>query len=99
MLQLFDLSPSQHLSCCHPHRGKKLTVTLCFAADIDECQVQNGGCNQLCLNKLGSYRCSCYNGYALKDSRTCEGKRYWAAPFASVDAQELVTIFQRAGLH
>ncbi|PKU41491.1 hypothetical protein llap_8213 [Limosa lapponica baueri] len=41
-------------------------------SDIDECRVQNGGCNQLCLNKLGSYRCSCYSGFALKDSKTCE---------------------------
>uniref|UniRef100_A0A8B9R079 Growth arrest specific 6 n=1 Tax=Anas platyrhynchos TaxID=8839 RepID=A0A8B9R079_ANAPL len=40
--------------------------------DVDECKVQHGGCNQICLNKLGSYRCSCYSGYALKDSRTCE---------------------------
>uniref|UniRef100_A0A8B9DYK5 Growth arrest specific 6 n=1 Tax=Anser cygnoides TaxID=8845 RepID=A0A8B9DYK5_ANSCY len=40
--------------------------------DIDECKVQHGGCNQICLNKLGSYRCSCYSGYTLKDSKTCE---------------------------
>uniref|UniRef100_A0A8C4YCB5 Growth arrest specific 6 n=1 Tax=Gopherus evgoodei TaxID=1825980 RepID=A0A8C4YCB5_9SAUR len=26
--------------------------------DIDECSVQNGGCNQVCLNNPGSYRCS-----------------------------------------
>ncbi|RMC06587.1 hypothetical protein DUI87_16024 [Hirundo rustica rustica] len=53
-------------------RCEKLTVTLSFDADIDECRTQNGGCNQLCLNKLGSYRCSCYSGYALKDSKICE---------------------------
>uniref|UniRef100_A0A8D2MFD5 Growth arrest specific 6 n=1 Tax=Zonotrichia albicollis TaxID=44394 RepID=A0A8D2MFD5_ZONAL len=40
--------------------------------NIDECRTQNGGCNQLCLNKLGSYRCSCYSGYALKDGKICE---------------------------
>lgn len=68
------------------YRGEKLTVTLSFDADIDECRVQNGGCNQLCLNKLGSYRCSCYSGFALKDSKTCEGKLCWASRFASVDA-------------
>ncbi|KAK2524173.1 Gas6 [Columba livia] len=40
--------------------------------DIDECRAQNGGCNQVCFNTLGSYRCSCYSGYALKDSKICE---------------------------
>ncbi|KAL2310596.1 hypothetical protein Nmel_002259 [Mimus melanotis] len=54
------------------YRCEKLTVTLSFDVDIDECRTQNGGCNQLCLNKLGSFRCSCYSGYALKDSKICE---------------------------
>uniref|UniRef100_A0A452GLF7 Uncharacterized protein n=1 Tax=Gopherus agassizii TaxID=38772 RepID=A0A452GLF7_9SAUR len=40
--------------------------------DIDECSVQNGGCNQVCLNNPGSYRCSCYSGYALKNDKICE---------------------------
>ncbi|XP_060625647.2 growth arrest-specific protein 6 isoform X1 [Anolis sagrei] len=41
--------------------------------DINECSSQNGGCKHICYNKLGSYRCSCYNGYALKsDNKSCE---------------------------
>ncbi|XP_060089731.1 growth arrest-specific protein 6 [Heteronotia binoei] len=41
--------------------------------DVDECFEKNGGCKQICLNKRGSYRCSCYSGYALqKDNKTCE---------------------------
>ncbi|OXB63967.1 hypothetical protein ASZ78_006838 [Callipepla squamata] len=53
-------------------RGEKLTAVFSFGTDIDECKDQHGGCNQICLNKLGSYHCSCYSGYALKDSKTCE---------------------------
>ncbi|XP_078514206.1 growth arrest-specific protein 6 isoform X2 [Lissotriton helveticus] len=41
--------------------------------DKDECFVKNGGCNQICLNKPGSYHCSCFSGYALKsNNRICD---------------------------
>lgn len=79
-------------------RGEKLTAILSFAADIDECKVQHGGCNQICLNKLGSYRCSCYSGYALKDSRTCEGELPWPSQRASDGAWRLGSVCWRAGL-
>ncbi|KAF4799911.1 Growth arrest-specific protein 6 [Turdus rufiventris] len=61
-----DLKGDFYCECKHGWQGKKCEK------DIDECRMQNGGCNQLCLNKLGSYRCSCYSGYALKDSKICE---------------------------
>ena len=31
--------------------------------DIDECAINNGGCDQTCTNFKGSYLCSCENGY------------------------------------
>ncbi|KAH8402834.1 hypothetical protein KR222_002263 [Zaprionus bogoriensis] len=41
--------------------------------DIDECQVNNGGCSHHCENALGSYKCSCPKGYTLADNlRECE---------------------------
>ncbi|XP_006851616.1 PREDICTED: growth arrest-specific protein 6 [Chrysochloris asiatica] len=41
--------------------------------DVNECIHQNGGCNQICYNKVGSFHCACYSGYTLSsDSRTCE---------------------------
>ena len=43
---------------------------------MDECSRPNrGGCEQRCLNTLGSYKCSCDPGYELApDKRRCEGE-------------------------
>lgn len=50
-------------------------------AEVDECSRPNrGGCEQRCLNTLGSYKCSCDPGYELApDKRRCEGERPPAA--------------------
>ena len=43
-------------------------------ADIDECDKENGGCDDICLNSEGSFECSCEDGYALnEDGKTCSG--------------------------
>ena len=43
--------------------------------DNNECEVNNGGCNQNCNNTLGSYMCSCEEGYSLNFDRfNCSGK-------------------------
>ena len=34
-------------------------------SDIDECAVDNGGCDQFCKNTIGSFDCSCSIGYTL----------------------------------
>ena len=34
-------------------------------ADINECDKDNGRCNQICTNTFGSYYCSCEEGYTL----------------------------------
>lgn len=40
--------------------------------DLNECEVNNGGCEHICTNTDGSYECSCYDGYALNtDGHTC----------------------------
>lgn len=47
----------------------------CFFSDINECLNGNGNCTQLCTNTIGSYSCSCANGYLMQaDGRTCIGK-------------------------
>ena len=48
--------------------------TLVLHTDIDECSEGVSGCSQLCSNTVGSYRCSCQNGYQLgSDNHTCLG--------------------------
>ena len=43
--------------------------------DINECESDNGDCEQLCVNTLGSYQCECRDGFkVLEDDRSCEGK-------------------------
>lgn len=39
-----------------------------FFTDIDECAINNGGCQHECRNTIGSYVCSCHNGYTLHDN-------------------------------
>ena len=42
--------------------------------DVNECNASNGGCNQVCINVIGSFLCSCNTGYELDtDQRTCVG--------------------------
>jgi len=43
--------------------------------DIDECDDDNGGCQQLCVNVPGNYTCHCLPGYDMNDdSKTCNSK-------------------------
>ena len=51
-----------------------------FISDLNECEkkidgvVSNRGCQHKCNNTVGSFSCSCYNGYDLADDlTTCEG--------------------------
>ena len=43
--------------------------------DVNECQMNNGGCAQTCANTQGSFECSCGTGYNLAlNSLDCDGK-------------------------
>ncbi|CAL1537017.1 unnamed protein product [Lymnaea stagnalis] len=43
-----------------------------FVSDVNECENKNGGCQDICTNTVGSYYCSCRNGYILQsDQRGC----------------------------
>lgn len=37
--------------------------------DINECSVNNGGCDHSCTNVPGSYSCSCNSGYTLNSNQ------------------------------
>ncbi|XP_020628103.1 tolloid-like protein 1 [Orbicella faveolata] len=44
-----------------------------YYADEDECQNKNGGCEDKCVNTVGSYICSCREGFVLqKDKHSCK---------------------------
>ena len=43
--------------------------------DVNECGINNGGCERTCLNLIGSFACSCPPGFILDDNGiTCSGK-------------------------
>ena len=53
-------------------------------ADMNECSVNNGGCEHDCDDLDGSYRCSCRTGFLLgNDAHSCYGE--WIK-FASITA-------------
>ena len=61
-------------------RGNKIIVVhvlqllIFFLKDINECAVNNGDCEQLCNNSIGSYWCSCLTGYTLDtNNMNCSG--------------------------
>ncbi|XP_076233982.1 tolloid-like protein 1 tolkin [Calliopsis andreniformis] len=39
-----------------------------FFTDMDECASNNGGCQHECRNTIGSYQCSCHNGFTLHEN-------------------------------
>ena len=56
------LSSLQYLSLCILH------------TDINECDINNGNCDQICTNTPGSRVCSCRAGFRLaSDGTTCLG--------------------------
>lgn len=40
-----------------------------YIIDQDECATNNGGCQHICTNTIGSYQCSCNNGFLLHDNK------------------------------
>ena len=53
-------------------------MILCvLTSDVDECAINNGGCEQMCSNTIGSFYCTCESGYQLdEDGMNCSGKIY-----------------------
>ncbi|PSN46655.1 Tolloid-like protein 1 [Blattella germanica] len=39
-----------------------------FFTDMDECATNNGGCQHECRNTIGSYACSCHDGFMLHEN-------------------------------
>ena len=81
VLNILVTISSQRCSFCFHCGNLKIEchryVSLFFClSDIDECTIENGGCQTFCTNSEGSYECSCHLGYALMpDLRSCTGKK------------------------
>ena len=41
---------------------------------MDECETLIGDCQQICTNTIGSFSCSCTEGYELQMDNTCQGR-------------------------
>ena len=40
--------------------------------DVNECKVNNGECEDICVNERGTYHCECKKGFELTaDKKTC----------------------------
>ena len=44
-----------------------------ISTDHDECENNTHHCNHTCHNTQGGYYCSCYDGYRLVNTHSCEG--------------------------
>ena len=70
---LYNIYCSQIQVCDHI-TVKYLSLSLTFLIDINECVNDTSGCEQLCHNTIGSYYCTCEEGYYLgNDNHSCLG--------------------------
>lgn len=71
-MSLFFFFPETFLDCMCVQCA--LTCVF-FLSEEDECaKPDNGGCEQRCVNTLGSFKCACDPGYELApDKKSCEG--------------------------
>lgn len=63
---------SRAVSCsgAGPHRAP-----FSSPADVNECEVGNGGCESQCCNTIGSFYCKCAAGLSLaQDGKACAGR-------------------------
>jgi len=59
---------------CKCQLGFQLKLSKCI--DINECDINNGGCQHNCYNLIGSHRCDCYKGFRVAyDKKKCIKER------------------------
>lgn len=79
MLRLVVLKINVGVFCNYNNMYKMLTCTkvkkaVFWIADFDECKLEDGGCEQRCVNQIASFECLCYDGYTLNsDGFNCNG--------------------------
>ncbi|XP_047115483.1 fibrillin-3-like [Schistocerca piceifrons] len=66
------LDPGAGMEC---PQGYDLDTDAMVCVDIDECQVNNGGCDHECENTNGGSRCKCRPGFFLmEDQKRCDDR-------------------------
>lgn len=65
--QEWSLCSDEHIESTSPtHRTDRQCVP------IDTCTLSNGGCDQICISKVGAHHCACRIGYTLgSNGRSC----------------------------
>jgi hypothetical protein len=64
-----------------------------FFSDINECSVNNGGCEQGCENTMGGFECQCHPGYKLHwNKKDCIGKTVPLQAWGALDGLGCVVI-------
>ena len=53
----YELDEMDYHAMVQLHLCKMRTIV--FISDINECSVLNGGCEDTCMNTVGSFECSC----------------------------------------
>ena len=56
-------------TCSPAYSTPTYGVVVVVVADVDECQVDLGGCSMACQNTPGSYFCTCLQGYQADPQR------------------------------
>lgn len=66
----YKFNKEKHLAASAEGTESSGPVQAC--EDTDECLVNNGDCDQVCVNTEGSHKCECRPGFRLKnDNQTC----------------------------
>ena len=52
-----------------------MTLGIILSVDVNECDMglSNGGCDDICINTIGSYYCECNTGRTLVNRTLCHG--------------------------
>ena len=66
-----------------------------MSADVDECEIYGTSCHS-CLNTVGSFTCTCRDGYKLVDGKICQGTANISQYLVSSIAVAVISTYMQA---